>query len=284
MRTEKEMLELILTVAQGDERIRAVYMNGSRTNPNAPRDAYQDYDIVYIVRELEPFTADNSWIDIFGDRLMLQMPEAMRCPSGAGHFNWMMLFADGNRLDLTLIPLGKLELVGNDSLSITLLDKDGLLPQFPEPSDLDYRITPPSELYYLSCCNDFWWCMQNVAKGIARRELPYAMLMYHNVVREGLHDMLEWYIGTITNYGVSAGKMGKYFERYLPPELYEQYLATYSDSDSNNMWQAVLAACELFGIVAPQVARQSGYCYNKQEEDGMREYLRNVRAGAYETK
>ncbi len=35
MRTEKEMMELIQRTAEEDSRIRAVYMNGSRTNPNA---------------------------------------------------------------------------------------------------------------------------------------------------------------------------------------------------------------------------------------------------------
>ena len=32
MRTEKEMYDLILSIAQSDERIRAVYLNGSRIN------------------------------------------------------------------------------------------------------------------------------------------------------------------------------------------------------------------------------------------------------------
>ena len=31
MRTEKEMMDLIITIAKNDDRIRAVYMNGSRT-------------------------------------------------------------------------------------------------------------------------------------------------------------------------------------------------------------------------------------------------------------
>ncbi len=42
MRTEQEMYDLILKVAKEDERIRAVYIDGSRTNPNAPRDIFQD--------------------------------------------------------------------------------------------------------------------------------------------------------------------------------------------------------------------------------------------------
>lgn len=281
MRSEKEMFDLILNIAENDSRIRAVYMNGSRTNPNAPKDVYQDYDIVYVVEEFETFTADSNWIDIFGDRLMLQMPEAMRNPSGEGHFNWMMLFKDGNRLDLTLIPIQRLELIGNDSLSIALMDKDGILPPFPDATDIDYIIKPPSELFYLSCCNNFWWCLQNVAKGIARNELPYAMLMYHNVVREELHDMIGWYIGTITNYTVSAGKMGKYFKQFLPAKLYEQYLRTYSDSNYNHLWDAIFNACDIFSNLAVQVGDNCSYIYNGQDEENMRIYLNNVKNKIY---
>ena len=46
MRSEEEMMNLILQVAKDDERVRAVYLNGSRTNPNAPKDRFQDYDVV----------------------------------------------------------------------------------------------------------------------------------------------------------------------------------------------------------------------------------------------
>lgn len=55
MRTEKEMYDLIISIAQSDERIQAVYLNGSRTNPNVPKDIFQDYDVVYVVTETKPF-------------------------------------------------------------------------------------------------------------------------------------------------------------------------------------------------------------------------------------
>ena len=43
MRTEQEMIDLILSVAKADERIRAVSMEGSRANPAVPKDQYQAY-------------------------------------------------------------------------------------------------------------------------------------------------------------------------------------------------------------------------------------------------
>ena len=80
MRSEQEILELILSTAKSDDRIRAVIMNGSRTNPNAPRDIFQDFDILFLVTEVEPFTVDHTWIDCFGELMVLQMPEAMQDP------------------------------------------------------------------------------------------------------------------------------------------------------------------------------------------------------------
>ena len=57
MRSEQQMLDLILDTARADERIRAVILNGSRANPNAPRDPFQDFDIVYLVTDTQPFVA-----------------------------------------------------------------------------------------------------------------------------------------------------------------------------------------------------------------------------------
>lgn len=276
MRSEKEMMDLILGIAREDDRIRAVYMGGSRNDPNAHKDIYQDYDIVYIVRDIESFTADHSWIDVFGPRLMLQMPEAMREPEGKGNFNYLILFADRNRIDLRLFPIEKPEMIEEDSLNSLLLDKDGVLPDFPPPDDSTYWTRRPSELYFSSCCNNFWWCMQNVAKGIARDERPYAMEMYNGVVRAELNDMAAWYIGCSHSFSVSPGKMGKYFKRFLPEELYRQYLATYSDSKPENVWRAVFSACDLFSLLAARVGEQLGYPYNRQDEENMRGYLRWV--------
>ena len=49
MRTEQEMFDTILGFAKADDRVRAVYMNGSRTNPNVDKDKYRDYDVVFTV-------------------------------------------------------------------------------------------------------------------------------------------------------------------------------------------------------------------------------------------
>ena len=53
MRTEQEMYTMIIDTAKADDRILAVYMNGSRVNPEAERDIFQDYDICFINNEMK---------------------------------------------------------------------------------------------------------------------------------------------------------------------------------------------------------------------------------------
>lgn len=84
---------------------------------------------------------------------------------------------------------------------------------------------------------------------MARGEWPYVMMMYHTVVREELHDMIAWYIGLITDFQVSAGKMGKYFKNHLPPEMYKQYLETYSAAETADHVEGVGSACDLFSTL-----------------------------------
>jgi aminoglycoside 6-adenylyltransferase len=41
MRSEEEMLDLIIKVAEEDDRIRAAWLEGSRCNPNALKDIFR---------------------------------------------------------------------------------------------------------------------------------------------------------------------------------------------------------------------------------------------------
>ena len=71
MRSEKEMLDLIIKTAEEDPRVRAAYLEGSRVNPNVPKDIFQDYDVVYIVETNRPYRENKEWITRFGEILYM---------------------------------------------------------------------------------------------------------------------------------------------------------------------------------------------------------------------
>ncbi|PKM63275.1 MAG: aminoglycoside adenylyltransferase [Firmicutes bacterium HGW-Firmicutes-21] len=279
MRTEKEMFDLILGIAKADERVKAVLMVGSRANPNAPKDIYQDYDITYFVRDVSPFYNNLDWIEQnFGKPMIMQLPENMShpllAPEGDGHFIYLMIFEDGNRIDLSIEYTPYFD---DGEPAIVLLDKDGFLPNIPIPTDKHWYIKPPTKELFSDCCNEFWWSLNNVGKGIARDELPYVMEMFNHYIRDMLNQMVDWYIGIKTNFSVSSGKMGKYYKRHLSSHLYDMYAKTYSDSDYDNLWAAVFTACELFRVIATSVAEHFSFTYNKDEEIGIMKYLNWVK-------
>lgn len=278
MRSEQEMLDLILNTARQEDRIRAVILNGSRANPNAKRDSLQDFDIVYIVRELQPFLNEPGWIDRFGERIVMQTPDEMDDPhcEDRQRFAYLMQFCDGNRIDLTLISRQAFDAQPQDSLSVLLLDKDNDLPPFPAPSEVDYLPQPPSELEFSNCCNEFWWVCPYVAKGLVRQEIPYARHMHEAVVRPQLFKMLTWYIGLKTDFKVNPGKHGKYFKRYLEATLWELLKKTYANADYEASWQALFATCQLFSQVAQVVAEGFTYPYRLQDDQRVRAYLQEL--------
>ncbi|MGH0455326.1 aminoglycoside 6-adenylyltransferase [Bacillus paranthracis] len=281
MRTEKEMLDLIINTAKEDERIRAVIMNGSRVNPHVKRDCFQDYDIMYVVKDIQSFTSNHNWIHRFGEIMIVQMPEEMSLvpPDGDGKFPYLMQFMDGNRIDLTLVPVELINnFVGQDSLSKLLLDKDNCIEEFPPASDKDYLIKKPTEKEFLGCCNEFWWCSTNVAKGLWREELSYAKGMFDGPVRDMFIVMLEWHIGMKTDFTVNAGKFGKHFEQYIEKDMWEQFKRTFSNAEYENIWESFFVMGNLFREVANEIANTYGYRYPQDDDDKVTNYLKHVKA------
>ncbi|SEI01713.1 aminoglycoside 6-adenylyltransferase [Halobacillus karajensis] len=281
MRNEQEMMDLLLSVANKDERIRAVYMNGSKTNPHVTKDIFQDYDMVYVVTETDSFLKDTRWLGVFGERLMLQEPDKndqgtrLEDPD---FYGYLMLFADGNRIDLHIEKRAHMqENYGVDKLTKPLMDKDGCLPPLPVPTDEDYHVQKPSDGTYKACCNNFWWCQQNVAKSLWRDEVPYALFMMERVIRRDLNQMVDWWIGTKTDFSVSTGKAGNYFKHYLPAEYWSLYKSTYASASPEQVWEALFTAGDLFRELARAVAREFSYVYRIEDDQNMRVYLKQVR-------
>ena len=167
MKTDQEMLDLILQIAKKLP-IDAVALSGSRTSKKIQTDEFQDYDVVYIVDDLDYLTSDLSWLTQFGERIIEQEVTL-------GHRRlYLMLFEDGNRIDLTLCPKDHIqEWVESEADFTVLEDTKGLFETY-SPSPERYWITPATETDFEKSCNEFWWVSAYVVKGICRKQVIYA--------------------------------------------------------------------------------------------------------------
>ena len=264
MRTEKEMLDLILSFAEKNEKIKLVGMEGSRTHKDFPKDDFQDYDITYVVTEMDVFIENEQWLDIFGERIILQKPEAMSLyyPQLDTWFSYLMLFEDGTRIDLTLVPLEELNLyLSSDSLLKILLDKDRIINSYPMPSERYYYIEKPTAQKFDDCCNEFWWVMTYVVKGLCRKEFLYAADYLNQIIRRESYRMIEWQIGIEHNFSKNIGKNYKYLEKYVSEDLWKRIISTYKMDSYEDLWQVLWTFQELFREVSMHVAAELNFVY-----------------------
>jgi aminoglycoside 6-adenylyltransferase len=278
MRTPDEIRHIVLDIAKTDRRIRAVLLNGSRANQKISPDNLQDFDIVYIVHQMDSFLSSPNWTSIFGEKLIWQLPDEMDFPAPMEKtphsFHYLMLLNDGNRIDLTLFPAEKIETdFTPDSLTVVWLDKDNLFEHIEPASDRDYHVKRPTEKEFRDAGNEFWWVSAYIAKGLMRREILYAKTIMEGPVRKMFLKMTEWYIGAKTEFSVSTGLYGKYIKQYLSDDEYTMWLKTYPDSNNKNIWHALFLMTDIFKGFALSIAEKLHFSYNTMEQDNVISYL-----------
>jgi len=278
MRTEKEMMQIIKKFVANDPNIRAALLNGSRTNPHVKPDPFQDYDIACYVRHVEPFKTDKSFLQQFGNVMIMQTPEDMEDPppSNDGHYVYLMQFTDGNRIDLSFCPVDGLKNKTHESLSKILIDKDNTIKNLPPPSDRDFLPTAPTQKTFDDCCNEFWWVCPYVAKALWREELIHAKALLEGPIRTALMKMVTWHFAIQTNHTIAPGKDGKYIKPALAPTLWQKLETTYSNAQFENTWQALFAMGDVFRTTAQHVAQEHQFHHSEHDDHNVTQHLRHV--------
>lgn len=264
MRAETEMLDLILHIAKTIQ-VEAVAMSGSRTDTKAPKDEFQDYDAVYIVDDLDNLTSDLSWLNQFGKRIIEQEV------SLGNRRLYLMLFEDGNRIDLTLCPKEHIqEWVESEAGFIVLEAPEHLFEPY-SPNIERYWMTPAIEMDFEKTCNEFWWVSAYVVKGICRNQLVYATDHLYGICQQELLKVLAWQVASDRG-AVDIGKNYKYLFQYLPAEKEKQFSNLLDFASLDKIIQSLFATMQFFHQEAQSLAQKMGFDYDKEVTEKMIEY------------
>lgn len=264
MKTESKMLDLILQTAK-TLKVDAVALSGSRTDAQAPKDEFQDYDVVYIVDDFANLTSDLSWLNQFGKRIIEQHNVLEH------RHLYLMLFEDGNRIDLTLCPKEYIkEWVESEADFTVLEDTKGLFAPY-SPSPQRYWTSPASQTDFEKACNEFWWVSAYVVKGICRKQLLYATDHLYGICQQELLKVLAWQV--VSDRGkVNISKNYKHLFNYLPAEKEKEFSNLLDFSSLDKITQSLYATMELFHQEAQILAQKMGFDYDKEVAERMIEY------------
>lgn len=264
MRTEPEMLELILHTAKS-LKVEVVALSGSRIDDRAPKDEFQDYDVVYVVENLDELISDLSWLEQFGNRLIEQYNVL------GNRRLYLMLFEDGNRIDLTLCPKEHIkEWVDSEADFTVLNDPQGLFAPY-SPTPKRYWTIPASATDFDKSCNEFWWVSAYVVKGICRNQLIYATDHLYGICQQELLKLLAWQVAA-DKRTLDVGKNYKYLFQHLPAEKEKEFTALLDFSDQKKITKSLLATMHFFHQEAQAFSRKTGFSYENEIAEKMIEY------------
>ena len=263
-RSTEQMLDLILQTAKTLQ-VKAVAMSGSRTNQNAPKDEFQDYDVVYVVDDFDNLMSDLSWLDYFGKRIIEQevVLDHRRL--------YLMLFEDGNRIDLTLCPKEHIkEWVDSEAGFTVLEDPEHLFEPYSQNLER-YWTNPASQTDFEKVCNEFWWVSSYVVKGICHKQVIYATDHLYGICQQELLKVLAWQVASDKGK-VDVGKNYKYLFNYLPTGKEKEFSNLLDFSSLDKITQSLFATMQLFHQEAQFLAKKMGFDYDMEVAEKMMIY------------
>ena len=274
-RSEAQMFDLIIQTAKS-LKVQAVAMSGSRTDTKAPKDEFQDYDVVYVVDDLDNLTSDLAWLDQFGTRIIEQHNIL------GNRRLYLMLFEDGNRIDLTLCPKDHIqEWVDSEADYTVLKDPKGLFAPY-SPNPQRYWTSPASQIDFEKACNEFWWVSAYVVKGICRKHVIYTTDHLYGICQQELLKILAWQVARDRG-AVDIGKNYKYLFNYLPIEKEKEFLNLLDFSSIEKITQSLFSTMNLFHREAQILAQKMGFDYDKEVAEKMIDYAKdNIETGKVE--
>lgn len=278
MRTDSDLLELIMSKAVDDDRVRAVTLNGSRASETALKDKYSDFDIVYFVTDVGEFTRNKDWISIFGEILIVQYSEDWYSKpydySSKDTFVYLIQFADGHRIDLSIVDISHISKErDNREPRIVLLNKDNFEALETSHDESVFYTIKPGQMEFYNTSNEFRWLSIYITKGLCRRELYYAKYAYDVLVMEMFMKMLNWKIGIEHDFSITTGGFNKYLKRFLTNGEMDRLHTIFPNGLYEDIWEKLFIMYDFFHELEKEVSEKFGFTINKDEKTKVRKYL-----------
>ncbi len=280
------IIDRLIHWAEPQAAIRAMLLTSTRAIPDAPLDAFSDYDIVLVVQDIHPFYGDRSWLGDFGEVLVEYWDPILPAPGcGIEQVNNVIQYVDGLKIDFTLWPVELMRQIAAapvlpadlDVGYIVLLDKDGLARGMRAPSCTAYLPTTPTDAAFQIFVQEFFSDAPYVAKCLWRDELlPAKWCLDYDMKHVYLRRLLEWRVEQDRGWSVPAGALGKGLKRRLPPDLWSQLEGTYAGAGIAENWEALYRTMALFRRVAIEVADHLGYTYPFDLDERVTSYVHHI--------
>jgi aminoglycoside 6-adenylyltransferase len=276
---------------QRDPNVRALVLTSTRAVPGGHVDAYSDWDVIAVVRDVRSLVENTAWQNHFGDVLISYWDPVQVDPStGADWVGNITNYVDGLKIDFNLWSTRRwTEITGGpcahpelDAGHRVLLDKDGLTAGLPPATFAAYIPPRPDVATFHRLITDFLVGVPYVAKGLLRGQLlPTKWVLDFDMRFNYLVPMLEWRVECDHDWSLRTGNLGKGLEVHLPAETLAWLDRTFTGAETEANWTALFEMIGLFDHVGREVSERLGYDYPEALVKGVTEHARRMRNGVF---
>ena len=256
-------LSLQLTeYAEGEPRIRAVLLFGSRCRKDHPADVYSDYDFLLLTTDSGYFLHSDGWLERFG-AVRISFLE----PTLAGGMERRVCFDDARDADFLFLPADRVSEIVRDpevgkllsrgyKLPVDKIDLAEMLPQLPVP-----REAVLSEAEFRNLVQTFAFHILWAAKKIRRGELWTAKQCIDGYMKQLLRQILECREKAGRGDAFDCWHDGRFLDEWLDGKFAARLPETFAGYEAEDLVRALSRTAELFSDAAKDAAEKRQFRY-----------------------
>lgn len=276
MRTAHPKMPAVTKWARHNDDIRALVVTGSLARYDGTPDQFSDLDLQVITRNPKRFTANDNWLNEFGD-IWIRFPLDRDLPYR------LVWFRGGIKVDFQFLPVDCFyTMINTGELPAEylrgyhiVLDKDALFRDLAPSPRICPQPPPPTGDSLAETINEFWFEAIHVAQFIRRREF---WVVKHRdwTMKSNLLRLLEWHAQCTSKDPINTRQLGRRIHSWADEETTGAFKAIWGSWEAQSLWQALFAQLALFQRLTLELSQALGYAYEDKAHQEISNYIHRL--------
>ena len=250
--------------------MRLIVLHGSSADPMVVDDHFQDIDLLLLVNNSDDAVKQLLLCEPFKTAKLIR-----NSAKNIDHteISIRAVSLEGEEVGVQIFEaFGSLKKRTNNFFKV-LLDKDSVASNIPKNENRPFHVNKPTSQEFEELCLDIYWCLIDVMKGIGREQLIYAKHKHDSQLQPRLKTLLTWCVRDCHDWNVSLGSHGKRIRQYAAPDLYTEYLDTFSPNKIEEMPHSLEAARQFLSARGSELSASLEYSFPRELDLWVERYL-----------
>jgi aminoglycoside 6-adenylyltransferase len=269
MNADCDILERLVSFADKSELIQAMLLFGSRARDKNIADQYSDYDIIFLVKDVDYFLNTDEWLNQI-EHYYISFEE----PTAAGGQERRLFFRDALDMDFLFFNANESERLAADKTIQSffsrgykiLVDKIDLKGEIERNKPFEEIKSNFSEKEFINLANTFWFHTIWSVKKLLRGEIWSAKSCVDGYMKNLLRQMLEEYSKAVHGKDFDVWHDGRFFDHWVDEKIRDQLKTAYGTYDTMDILKAMNHTMLLFSDISRKTASIMDYVYPVEAE------------------